>query len=210
MTTMTIQEATKAIQEKGLDETVKVAESVSEGAAETESGGFDFDKELSAYVDKQLDDQAGDGQGLAIPIAVGAIKAARAGLFGEEAKTVSAYEVGVKACEHVDRLKTLKRLGEKKITEEEAAEEASESACVAVCTMLGKHTGGAIGSLFGEKGEKLGEEIGKKVGKFVGRAVGKVVRNVIVEGSKAIANYVKNTVVGFAKAAGKVFASIFG
>ncbi len=76
--------------------------------------------------------------------------------------------------------------------------------------MLGKHTGGAIGSLFGEKGEKLGEEIGKKVGKFVGCAVGKVVRNVIVEGSKAIANYVKNTVVGLVQAAGRVFASIFG
>ena len=98
MTTMMIQEATKAIQEKGVDETVKLAESVREGAAEAESGSFDFDKELSAYVDKQLDDQAGDGQGLTIPIAVGAVKAARGGCFGEEAKTVPAYEVAVKAC----------------------------------------------------------------------------------------------------------------
>ncbi|MBE6381987.1 MAG: hypothetical protein E7049_03110 [Lentisphaerae bacterium] len=207
---MTIQEATKAVQERGLDETVKFAESVHEGAVEAESNGLHFDKELSAYVDRQLDEQVGDEKGLAVPIAVGAVKAARAGCFGKEAKSVSAYEVAVKACEYVDRLKTLKRLGENKITEEEAAEEASESACVAVCTMLGKHTGGAIGSLFGEKGEKLGEEIGKKVGKFVGCAVGKVVRNVIVEGSKAIANYVKNTVVGLVQAAGRVFASIFG
>lgn len=207
---MTIQEATKAVQERGLDETVKFAESVCEGALEVESNGLDFDKELSAYVDRQLDEQVCDEKGLAVPIAVGAVKAARAGCFGEEAKFVSAYEVAVKACEHVDRLKTLKLRGENKITEEEAAEEISESACVAVCTMLGKHTGGAIGSLFGEKGEKLGEEIGKKVGKFVGRTVGKVVRNVIVEASKAIANYVKNKVVRFVQAAGRVFASIFG
>ena len=207
---MNIQEATKAVQERGLDETVKFAESVYEGAVEAESNGLDFDKELSAYVDRQLDEQVGDEKGLAVPIAVGAVKAARAGCFGKEAKSVSAYEVAVKACEHVDRLKTLKRLGENKITEEEAAEEASESACVAVCTMLGKHTGGAIGSKKKKKGEKLGEEIGKKVGKFVGCTVGKVVRNVIVEGSKAIANYVKNTVGSFVQAAGRVFASIFG
>ena len=122
---MTIQEATIAIQEQGRDETVKLAESVREGAAEAETSSLDFDKELSAYVDRQLDDQTGDGQGLAVPIAVGAIKAVRAGNFGEDAKSVPAYEVAVKACEYVDRLRTLKRLGEKKITEEEAAEEAS-------------------------------------------------------------------------------------
>lgn len=207
---MTIQEATKAIQDNGLIETVTLAEGVQDGAMEAEKGSSNFDKELSAYIDRQLDDQSGDSRDVAIPVAVGAVKAAKAGHFGEEAKAIPPYEVAVKTCEYVDRVKTLRRLGEGKITEEEAAEEASESACVAVCTMFGKHTGGAIGSIFGEKGKQIGEAIGKKVGKFVGSTVGKVVRNVIVTGSKMIANYVKNTVAGFARAAGRVLSSIFG
>ena len=207
---MTIQEATKAVQNNGLIETVALAESVRAGATDAETGSSNFDKELSAYVDRHLDDQAGDVRDIAVPMAVGAVRAAMAGLFGEEAKSVPPYEVAVKTCEYVDRVKTLRRLGEGKITEEEAAEEASESACVAVCTMFGKHTGGAIGSIFGEKGKQIGEAIGKKVGKFVGSTVGKVVRNVIVTGSKMIANYVKNTVAGFARATGRVLSSIFG